>query len=139
MKLGKLTLLTLALGGLAVYVGAAPQANAQTFNVGMAYDQGLSAVLRYDNQFQLSVGNDGMAFDYLFLEGKFDADVPFTWYVGGGAWLEWGDDWGVRAPLGLNWNFAHEWHAYAQVAPEWQIQDTSKLQIGGAVGLTYRF
>ncbi|ORT50327.1 hypothetical protein ST37_10645 [Vibrio sp. qd031] len=139
MKLGKLTLLTVVLGGLAVYVGAAPQAHSATYNVGMAFDKGLSAVVRYDDQFQFSAGNDGMAFDYLFLDGSFDADVPFTWYVGGGAWYEWDNDWGIRAPLGLNWNFAHEWHAYAQVSPEWQIQDKSKLQIGGAIGLTYRF
>lgn len=136
MNIGKLALVTIVLGGVATYVGAAKAADVK---VGMAFDQGLSAVAKFDDRFALSIGNDGMAFDYHFAHGSFNQDIPFDWYVGGGAWYEWDDDFGLRVPLGLDWNFASNWNAYGQVSPEWQIQDKSKLKFGAAIGVTYRF
>ena len=39
-----------------------------------------------------------------FCSGEFNSpDVPFDWYfVGGGAWAEWKDDFGARLPLGIS-------------------------------------
>ncbi|GAB7220585.1 hypothetical protein [Vibrio comitans] len=141
MNIGKLALVTAVLTGVATYVGAAKAAssNNSAVKVGMAFDQGLSAVVKFEDRFNLTVGNDGMAFDYHFAKGSFSQDVPFDWYVGAGGWYEWDDDFGLRVPLGLDWNFAPNWNAFGQVAPEWQIQDKSKLKFGAAIGVTYRF
>lgn len=136
MNIGKLALVTAILSGVATYVGAAKAADVK---VGMGLDQGLSAVIKFEDRFNLAVGNDGMAFDYHFARGSFSQDVPFDWFVGAGAWYEWDDDFGLRVPLGLDWNFAPNWNAYGHVNPEWQLHDKSKLKFGAGIGITYRF
>ncbi|WP_428775971.1 hypothetical protein [Vibrio sp.] len=107
--------------------------------VGMALDQQLSAVLEIDKQYRLTLGNKGMAFDYIAKRGQFQGNVPFTWYVGGGAWAEWKDDFGVRVPLGVNWNFSRGWDMYGQVHPELNLHRGPKLQLGAALGVKYSF
>ena len=57
-------------------------------SVGMAVDQNLSAVFELNHQYRFTLGNDGAAFDYILARGEFGQDVPFTWYVGAGAWSE---------------------------------------------------
>ncbi|CAM2787984.1 hypothetical protein [Vibrio rarus] len=141
MNIGKLALATAVVAGLATYVGAAKAAttNSGDVKVGMAIDQGLSAVIKFEDTYNLTIGNDGMAFDYHFSRGSFSQDVPFDWYVGAGAWYEWDDDFGLRVPLGLDWNFAPNWNLFGQVSPEWQLHDKAKLKFGAGVGVTYRF
>ncbi|GAD78858.1 MULTISPECIES: hypothetical protein [Vibrio] len=141
MNLGKLALVTVVLTGLATYVGAAKAAtsNGSAVKLGMGLDQGLSVVVNFEDRYNLSVGNDGMAFDYHFSKGSFSDDIPFTWFVGAGAWYEWNDDFGLRVPLGLDWNFAPNWNAYGHINPEWQLQQKSRLQFGAGIGVTYRF
>ncbi|MCG7489425.1 hypothetical protein MHN79_07970 [Vibrio sp. Of14-4] len=110
------------------------------WSAGMAFDQDLSAVVELDDKYRLTLGNDGAAFDYIFAKGKFDADVPFTWYVGAGAWSEWDhDEFGARVPLGVNWNFHKNWDMYGQVHPELDLHGGAELQIGGALGVKYTF
>lgn len=107
--------------------------------VGLALDQDLSAVIEIDSTYRVTVGNDGAAFDYMLKRGKFDSETPLDWYVGVGAWAEWEDDFGVRVPLGVKVNFYEGWNAYAQVHPELDLYAGAELQLGGAVGVTYKF
>ncbi|MDG3087633.1 hypothetical protein P7F88_16815 [Vibrio hannami] len=113
---------------------------------GFGIDPGFSVLLQFDNKINLAVGNDGVTADYLFRKGPFDnQDIPFTWYVGGGARVGWGDDsrdFGVRMPLGLNWGFSPNWEAYGQIHPELEFnnrKDDLKLGMGAAVGIRYDF
>lgn len=112
----------------------------QGLSAGMAWDQGLSAVLEIDDQYRFTAGNDGAAFDYIFARGQFNADTPFTWYVGAGAWSEWDhDEFGARIPLGVDWEFSQGWNMYGQVHQELDLYSGPELQIGAAFGVTYSF
>ncbi len=119
-------------------VSAGAYAN-KGFEVGMAIDQQLSAVFEIDDQYRFILGNDGAAFDYIFSRGQFDGKVPLSWYVGGGGYVDWNDDFGARLPLGINWQINNSFNAYGQLHPELNFDDDVKLQIGAAVGLTYHF
>ncbi|MDF5607505.1 hypothetical protein P3745_25465, partial [Vibrio parahaemolyticus] len=87
-------------------------------SVGMAVDQQLSVVVELDNKYRGIIGNDGMAFDYIAKRGTFDQNMPVTWYVGVGGWYEWDDEFGVRVPLGVNWDLSRGWDLYGQIHPE---------------------
>ncbi|NVD07024.1 hypothetical protein FCU94_08870 [Vibrio sp. JPW-9-11-11] len=109
-------------------------------SLGMALDQGLSAVAELDSQYRFTLGNDGGAFDYIFTRGQFDTQTPFTWYAGAGAWGEWeGKAFGARVPLGLNWNMSQGWRIYGQLHPELNLYRGPELQIGAAFGVIYSF
>ena len=108
-------------------------------SVGMAVDQQLSVVVELDNKYRGIIGNDGMAFDYIAKRGTFDQSMPLTWYVGVGGWYEWDDEFGVRVPLGLNWDLSKGWDLYAQIHPEVDFYKGPDLQIGGALGIKYNF
>ncbi|WGY47445.1 hypothetical protein [Vibrio sp. ABG19] len=108
--------------------------------VGLAVDQQLSAVLEVNNQYRFTLGNQGAAFDYIAKRGSFNnPDVPFDWYVGVGGWAEWDDDFGARVPLGLDWQINQNLNVYGQVHPELQLHNDTELQLGAALGVTYRF
>ncbi|PNQ54318.1 hypothetical protein [Vibrio sagamiensis] len=130
----KILVLATLLPGLSMAKG-----QMEGLEVGMAMDQGLSVVIEANDQYRGTVGNDGIAFDYIALRGSFANKMPFTWYVGAGAWNEWDDGFGLRAPLGLDWNFAKQWNLYGQVHPELDLNDDLDLHIGAAVGITYGF
>ncbi|MBR9876130.1 hypothetical protein L3V31_11695 [Vibrio sp. J1-1] len=120
--------------------GAAMAANgASDLAVGMAVDQQLSVVVEIDNTYRGIIGNDGMAFDYIAKRGTFDQNIPVTWYVGVGGWYEWDDEFGVRVPLGVNWDLSQGWDVYAQLHPELDLYKGADLQLGGAVGVKYSF
>lgn len=129
--------------GLLLALGLTTQALAQektSISAGLAVDQQLSAVLEIDDQYRFTLGNDGTAFDYLFQHGTFDnPDVPVDWYVGAGGWAEWDDDYGVRLPIGLDWEITKQITAYGQVHPELNFHGGPELQLGGALGVTYSF
>ncbi|HHJ3241442.1 TPA: hypothetical protein ACQJOV_002516 [Vibrio parahaemolyticus] len=108
-------------------------------SVGMAVDQQLSVVVEVDNKYRGIIGNDGMAFDYIAKRGAFDQNMPITWYVGGGGWYEWDDEFGIRVPLGVNWDLSKGWDVYAQIHPELDLYKGPDLQLGGAVGVKYSF
>ncbi|MGY0613834.1 hypothetical protein [Vibrio sp. FJH11] len=107
--------------------------------VGMAVDQQLSVVVEIDKTYRGIIGNDGMAFDYIAKRGSFDQSVPVTWYVGVGGWYEWDDEFGLRVPLGVNWDLSQGWDVYAQIHPELDLYKGADLQVGGAVGVKYSF
>ncbi len=106
---------------------------APDLEVGLALDQDLSVVVEFDQKYRATIGNDGAAFDYIFKRGQFETEAPLSWYVGAGAWAEWNDDFGLRLPLGVKVNF------YAQVHPELDMYKGVELQVGGALGVTYKF
>ncbi|EJR0681198.1 hypothetical protein NX625_003093 [Vibrio parahaemolyticus] len=108
-------------------------------SVGMAVDQQLSVVVEVDNKYRGIIGNDGMAFDYIAKRGAFDQNMPITWYVGFGGWYEWDDEFGIRVPLGVNWDLSKGWDVYAQIHPELDLYKGPDLQLGGAVGVKYSF
>ncbi|MEA5244887.1 hypothetical protein [Vibrio parahaemolyticus] len=108
-------------------------------SVGMAVDQQLSVVVEVDNKYRGIIGNDGMAFDYIAKRGEFDQNMPITWYVGVGGWYEWDDEFGIRVPLGVNWDLSKGWDVYAQIHPELDLYKGPDLQLGGAVGVKYSF
>jgi hypothetical protein len=106
---------------------------------GFAFDMGFGATVLIDDQYSIMIGNDGIAADYIFNKGRFNAEVPFTWYVAGGGYAEWDDGFGVRLPLGLNLNFAPKWNAYTQVAPDLDFDDDVEFGAQLALGLRYSF
>lgn len=112
-----------------------------SFEVGMALDQSLSAVIRVDDKVNVVLGNDGVAVDYFLSAGRFDTEQPVNWYVGVGGWSEWGSDesFGIRVPLGMSYQFVDNWKGYAQVHPELDMNDGAELGLGAAIGLTYQF
>lgn len=133
---------SLPLVGLAVLTSmqvSASESDTQ-LAVGMAFDQGLSAVVELDDKYRITVGNDGGAFDMILTRGEFEEGLPLTWYVGAGAWSEWDHkEFGARIPLGLNWDLSRGWDMYAQIQPELNLYKGPELQIGGALGIKYSF
>lgn len=120
--------------------GAAMASNgASDFAVGMAADQQLSVVVEIDKTYRGIIGNDGMAFDYIAKRGSFEQNLPVTWYIGVGGWYEWDDEFGLRVPLGVNWNFSKGWDLYGQLHPELDLYKDLDLQLGAAVGVKYNF
>ncbi|HCH0712875.1 TPA: hypothetical protein NKO95_001960 [Vibrio parahaemolyticus] len=120
--------------------GSAMAANEPAnLSVGMAVDQQLSVVVEVDNKYRGIIGNDGMAFDYIAKRGASDQNMPITWYVGVGGWYEWDDEFGIRVPLGVNWDLSKGWDVYAQIHPELDLYKGPDLQLGGAVGVKYSF
>ncbi len=130
----KILILAAMLPGLSM-----AQGQIEALNVGMAMDQGLSVVVEANDQYRGIIGNDGLAFDFIVQRGAFANKLPFDWYVGAGVWNEWDDGFGLRVPLGLDWNFAKRWNMYGQLHPELDLNDDLDLNIGAAVGITYGF
>lgn len=130
----QLMLVTAMLPGVALAAS-----ESKDLSVGMAVDQQLSVVVEIDKQYRGIIGNEGMAFDYIAKRGSFDQSMPVTWYVGVGAWYEWDDEFGLRVPLGLNWDLSKGWDLYAQIQPELELYKGPDLQIGGALGIKYNF
>ncbi len=109
------------------------------FSIGMAVDQQLSVVIQYDDKVNFIVGNEGAAIDYFLKRGRLTDEHPIDWYVGAGIWGEWDDDFGVRVPLGAEWNFYDGWDTYAQIQPELNMHKGWELGIGAAIGIKYKF
>ncbi len=132
----RITITTLLLGiSTAAYAQSAP-----SLKVGMALDQQLSALIEVDDQYRLIIGNQGAAFDYLLPGGRLEQfDIPLNWYIGAGAWAEWDDDFGVRIPLGINLPINNHIDIYGQIHPELNLYSGPNLQMGAALGITYRF
>ena len=134
----KLNMITLAIFTMLLSLSASANEK-MNIKAGFAFDMGFGVTALINEQFNIMVGNDGIAGDYLFKKGKFSAEVPFTWYVAGGAYAEWDDSFGVRLPLGLNLNFAPKWNAYAQIAPDLDFDDDVKFGAQFGAGLRYSF
>jgi len=111
--------------------------------IGMAVDQGFGVTGQFNN-INAFIGNDGISGDYIFDQGSFGDDIPFTWYVGAGGYYNWDgrDNIGARVPLGLMLQFAPKWDVYGQLAPALDFDlDKSDLRfdLDFAVGIRYAF
>ena len=109
--------------------------------LGFGYDLGfgLTGQLGKYNGF---IGNDGLAVDYTIVREKIEAKIPLNWYIAGGGYIDWDDDdndFGARAPVGVEANFASGWDVYAQVIPELQIIEDFEFDLSGAIGVRYQF
>lgn len=113
--------------------------NNLNIKAGFAVDMGFGASILINDKFNVMIGNDGIASDYTFKKGRFDDEIPFTWYVGGGAYAKWNKGFGIRLPLGLNYNFAKQWNAYAQITPDFDFDNDVEFGAQGAIGLRYSF
>lgn len=49
------------------------------------------------------------------------------------------NDYGVRVPLGFDWQFAPQWDSFVQLAPKVNIPDDFHLGIDAALGVRYAF
>ncbi|MCE0494632.1 hypothetical protein [Vibrio salinus] len=109
--------------------------------VGIAIDQGLSAVLELNDQVRVTAGTKGLALDYILTSGWFsNPDLPVEWYVGAGGWSLWDDDdYGARLPVGLNWSYTKNVSFYGQLQPQYDFGDDDEFELGVSAGITYRF
>jgi len=124
--------------------------------VGLAVDQGLGVVVQFGDLATLTasstdvgyinafIGNDGFSVDYIFKQGDFSEDIPFNWYLGGGAYYNWAhhDNIGARVPLGLTLPFAKRWDVYGQLSPALDVDmndDKLRFELDLAIGIRYEF
>lgn len=138
-----LTLTLCSIGLLTVSSVSPASESKNTTKVGFGLDQGFGITGQFNN-INVFIGNDGLSGDYLFKQGRYNEDLPLTWYVGGGAYYNWGgsDNAGLRLPLGLTFPFAKQWDVYGQVAPELDYNfhyNDLKFQMGATVGIRYAF
>jgi hypothetical protein len=120
-------------------VGMTTMPAAASVKVGMGVDYGLGVNLKFDDKVNVFAGNDGFALDYHFAKGALSHDGSVGYFVGFGGWTDWDDDFGVRMPLGLDWNFASNWNLTGQLNPTFQIQDKSKFKFDAGFGVSYKF
>ncbi|MFT6926157.1 MAG: hypothetical protein ACJAZP_001758 [Psychromonas sp.] len=111
--------------------------------VGFGFDQGFGVAGQFNN-LNGFVGNDGVSGDYLFKQGSFEKDIPFNYYLGGGAFYKWHHDdvFGVRVPLGLTLPFAQKFDVFAQLSPNLGYkdeQDELRFAVSAAIGVRYAF
>ena len=145
LSLNSLSLRSLSLSVFALTMGISQTAIAESppsgdWKFGMAIDQGLSAVAQYQDTYNFAIGNHGVSADYLLKKGRFESsEVPFTWYFGAGGWIGWEESFGPRLPLGLDWDFANGWDAYAQVAPGLNVHKGLNLGLDASLGIRYAF
>lgn len=102
--------------GVSASVSAGPE-------VGLGIDQGLSVIVQFEDRINLSLGDDGIAGDYLFKKGNFKQNQPVSWYVGVGAFAGWDHGLGVRLPLGVEMKFDQRLEGYFQLAPAIDFDD----------------
>lgn len=111
--------------------------------IGLGVDQGFGVAGQFNN-INAFVGNDGFSADYLFKQGNFGKDIPFNWYVGGGAYYNWSgtDNIGLRVPLGITIPFAKKWDVYGQISPALDFdldRDDVDFELDAAIGVRYAF
>ena len=121
--------------------------------IGLAVDQGFGVIFQVSDfgnkavsgdNLNLFIGNDGFSVDYILQQGSFSKEIPFNWYVGGGAYYNWAhhDNIGARVPLGLTLPFANKWDVYGQLAPALDLDlddDKLRFELDFAIGIRYEF
>lgn len=109
--------------------------------LGFGYDQGFGLTGQL-GKFNGFIGNDGLAVDYIVVREKIEAKIPLHWYIAGGGYIDWDDkdeDFGARAPVGVEASFATGWDAYAQVIPKLEIIEDFEFGLDAAIGVRYQF
>ena len=116
----------------------------QGLKVGFGYDLGFGMTAQL-GKFNGFIGNDGLAVDYIIVKEKVEntgSTIPFQWYIGAGGYVDWDgkdDDFGARAPVGIEASFATGWDVYAQIIPELEIVDNFEFGLGAGLGVRYQF
>ena len=140
MKLFKITVFSI-IAALTFVGSAIAEENLLTgAKLGLAFDRGLGVIGTVD-KFNIFIGNDGAAVDYIFKKETLKTDLkgPVYWYVGGGGYADWDSDRGVRLPVGAEWYFAKNLDAFAQVMPRLRLNNDARFGLDVAVGLRYKF
>lgn len=108
--------------------------------LGFAYDRGFG-VIGSVKQFNIFVGNDGAAVDYLFKKETLNTDLkgPVYWYVGGGIYGDWDSDRGIRLPVGAEWHFAKQLDAFAELIPYLRVNNDTKFGLHAGIDIRYQF
>ena len=108
--------------------------------LGFAADRGFGVIATV-KQFNIFVGNDGAAVDYIFRKETLKTDLkgPAFWYVGAGVYGDWDSDRGLRLPVGAEWHFAKQLDAFAQIMPYLRVNNDTHFGLDGAIGVRYQF
>ena len=108
--------------------------------LGLAFDRGFGVIGTVD-KFNIFIGNDGAAVDYIFKKDtlKINLQGPTYWYVGGGGYADWDSDRGIRLPVGAEWHFVKELDVFAQVMPRLRLNNNARFGLDAAIGLRYQF
>ena len=118
--------------------------------LGFGFDQGFSVVGSMGN-INGALGDKGVAIDYIFKRGdiKLDGSLSPKWFIGGGGFVEWDGDFGVRMPIGAELYFAKNLDAYAALMPRFRVNnnnnnnnnnnDNNDFGLDVAIGVRYQF
>lgn len=136
MKFFKITALSFICTYVSISTVQAQENVLKDVKLGFGYDRGFG-VIGTIGQFNGFIGNDGVAVDYIFLKNKLDESNPLYWYVGGGGFGDWNGDFGARLPVGVEFYFAQNLDAYAQVMPRFRFRDNNGNNDIGDFGLDY--
>lgn len=145
MKFVKNTVLSVLCALLLVTTAQAEDKLLSGVKLGFGFDQGFSVVGNAGN-INGALGDKGVAIDYLFNRGdlKLDGTLKPDWFIGGGAFVEWDGDFGVRLPIGAEIDIAKRLDTYAAFIPRLRFNNndsnnSSDFGLDFAIGVRYQF
>jgi len=108
--------------------------------LGFGFDRGLG-VTGSVGKLNGFIGNDGVAIDYILRRKtlKLKVDKPVFWYVAAGSYGDWDGDIGIRLPVGVELYFTDRVDAYAQVMPQFRVNNSAEFGLDFAIGARYKF
>ena len=112
--------------------------------LGFGFDQGFS-VVGQSGKIYGALGDKGVAIDYHFKSGdlKLDGTLKPDWFIGGGGFVEWDGDFGVRLPIGAELYLDKRFDAYAAFIPRLRFNnnkdDNTDFGLDFAIGVRYQF
>ncbi len=119
--------------------------------LGFTSGMGFGVAAQFDGKYNLSVGNSGVAMDYIFINTEItnDKTIALSWYIAGGAAYHWktgyisGKDQigaiDIRVPVGLDMKFAKVWDVFLEAVPALEINSGLHFGYDAALGLRYHF
>jgi len=134
------------------------------FAIGVAEDYGFGLTMQFKKMIDVSVGHAGAGADFIFFRykfmenSKFFSKKPLNFYVGGGAAYVWDESYAgmkegviLRAPIGVDWQFANKWGVYLSASPALNLRSEqtkngivtqdkeTKFLVIGTIGIRYLF
>jgi len=108
--------------------------------LGFGFDRGLG-VTGSVGKLNGFIGNDGAAIDYVLRQKtlKLKVDKPVFWYIAVGGYGDWDGDIGIRLPVGMELYFTDRADAYAQVMPQFRVNNSAEFGLDFAIGARYKF
>ena len=103
----------------------ADQGAVKGIKLGFGYDRDFG-ITGSAGKFNGFLGNDGVALDYIFFRQRLDNQNPLYWYVGGGGFVDWDGDFGMRLPVGGEYDFGNNIDAYVQLIPRLRVNNHRK-------------